>query len=679
MIRILTLFSILAICGIVSCNTEKSKNSTKDFSALYDKIDKTIQPGNDFFMYSNGDWIKKHPIPSTESSFGVWNMVEDTVAEYLHNICKKAINTKFENNESNIAKIAVFYSTAMDSNGIEKANLNEIQPWINEILASKNANEIMQQIYKFQSYGLDPLFGIYVDQDSKNSDKYLMNLYQGGLGLPDRDYYFNKDAQSVKIREAYKKHIQQMFELLYGNSVKLKPVKVYELESFLASNSRKMQDLRDPYKNYNKTKVQDITIKYPELQLQEWFKNYGIQNSDSINLAQPEFFTAANLALKKFDMDIWKDYLIWNLLNNTASYLPKRFDEAHFGFYGKLLNGTNEQQPRWKRVMRNINTYLGEAIGEEFVKKHFNENAKKQTLEMVKNMLEVYKTRVKQLNWMSEATKEKAILKLDKLSLKIAYPDTWRNYDKYKITNQSYFNNIMNGKKHEADYMFGHLGKPVDRSQWHMNPQTYNAYYNPSNNEIVFPAAILMIPGSKDLQNDVAIQYGFIGATIGHEITHGLDDQGAKYDEKGNLNNWWTTEDEQKFNERAKIMINQYSEYTVPGGKKVNGEATLGENIADLGGTIIAYKAFENTDYAKDTTTINGFTPAQRFFLAYSYSWMQFPRDEYLQNQVMVDVHAPVMFRVNGTLANMPEFYKAFSISDKNLMYRNKDKQVQIW
>lgn len=666
---------VFILLFITSCN-QNNNSSPKDFSALFSKMNTKVKAGDDFFEYSNGKWIQQHPIPASEASFGVWNMVEDTVAVYLNTICKNAQNAHAKTG-SNEQKIADFYSSFMDTISVEKQGIQAIQPWLTEINHIKTPADVVAQLHKLHAHGINPIFDFYVSQDDKNSAQYITSLYQGGIGLPDRDYYFNTDKQSAETREKYKLHIQKMFELLRGNN-NTKTNSIYALEEYLAKNSRKMEDLRDPYKNYNKMAFAELGKKIPNMDFINWEKTVGFSTIDSINVGQPEFFNAASQALTKFDIQTWRDYLTWNLVNGLANYLPAPFEKEHFNFYSKELNGVSEQKPRWKRALRLMNNYLGEALGQKFVEKHFDENAKKQTEEMVKSMIEVYKERVRNLEWMSAETKQKAILKLDNLMLKLGYPSKWRDYSNYTVS-KNLIENILNGNKHELKYNISQLGKPVDRTKWGMTPQTYNAYYNPSNNEIVFPAAILMIPGSKDIQNDIAIQYGFIGATIGHEITHGLDDQGAQYDEKGNLNNWWTAEDKKKFDIATKLMIDQYNGYSVGDGKFVNGSATLGENIADLGGTIIAYKAFEKTKYAQDTTKINGFTPAQRFFLAYSYSWMQFPRPEYLKNQVMSDVHSPVIFRVNGTLANMPEFYKAFQVQPNEKLYRQPDMLVKIW
>jgi putative endopeptidase len=453
-----------------------------------------------------------------------------------------------------------------------------------------------------------------------------------------------------------------------------------KLETELAKASRKLEDLRDDYANYNKMTLKEFAKTTPTIKWEKLLKVYGINKLDTVIIGQPEFFVEVERLLNDYDVDVWKEYLKWNLINETASLLSSKFEKENFEFNGKVLTGATEQRPRFKRVLDNTNGLLGEILGMEYVRLYFPPEDKIRTKELVNNMVDAFAERIKKLDWMSEETKTKALAKLGTMVKKIGYPDVWKDYSTLEITKDAYVINVMNARKWHFNDMVSKLNKPVDRTEWGMNPQTYNAYYNPSNNEIVLPAAILTIPGKKMSEVDDAFLYGFIGAsTIGHEMTHGFDDQGRLYDGEGNLNGWWTVQDSIKFVNKTQLMVDQFSNYTVLDSMHVNGKATLGENIADLGGLVIGYDAMKKSKDGQDNKIIGGFNADQRYFLGYAYSWAVYSRPETMARRIMTDVHSPPFLRVNGPMSNINEFYKAFGVKEGNKLFRDDKIRVQIW
>jgi putative endopeptidase len=526
------------------------------------------------------------------------------------------------------------------------------------------------------------MFGLQIFQDEKNSDKIALHLYQGGIGLPNRDYYFNKDARTDNIRKEYVKHVAQMFRLMGDDSVTAakQSTTIMKLETALAGKSRKLEDLRDPYKNYNKMAIASVKKFTPSIDWKVMLTNVGWKTPDTVIIGQPEFFQEVERSLKSVSIDDWKTYLRWHLINTYADRLNSAFDLEDFHFYGTVLDGKQKQRDRWKRVLDAEERAMGEVLGQLYVSKYFSPATKKRYEDMVSNVMAAYKERIEKLEWMSPQTKEKATAKLAVVAKKVGYPDKWKDYSALTISRDSYVMNVLRANVWEFNYQLNKLGKPVDRAEWDMTPQTYNAYYNPSNNEIVLPAAIFVVPGVPDSLIDDAVAYGYVGAsTIGHEITHGFDDEGRQFDAKGNLTNWWTKEDEKKFNDRAKVMEKQFSDYVVLDSMHVNGKASLGENIADLAGILLGYDAFQKTPQAKEAKAIGGFTPGQRFFLGYALGWLGQQRDERLARQIMTDVHAPMFLRVNGPFSDVPEFYKAFNVKPGDPMYRPDSVRVNIW
>jgi putative endopeptidase len=644
-------------------------------------LDTTVNPANDFFDYANGGWIKKNPIPDEEKSWGIAYLVQEDLYQRL-----KSINEKAASNPDNAIarKIAAFWKSGMDTAGINKQGLSAIQPELQLIDNIKTREDVLAVAAAFNKKGIGSMFGNYIGQDDMNSEKMALILSQGGLGLPNRDYYFNTDERTSKIREAYPGHIEKMFTLAgwaTAADAKTKSANVMKLETRLAKASRKLEDLRDPYKNYNKFAVADLKKKVTtDIDWQKWFPMTGISNLDTVIVGQPEFFKALNAALVSESIDVWKDYLKWCLLNETAGYLGKDLEEANFSFYGQVLSGIKKQKPRWKRVLGEEENAIGEALGQLFVKEYFNEKAKKRYSDMVEDIREALKKRIRQLDWMSDATKEKALVKLAKMKKKVGYPDKWKDFSAMDIKEQPYVRNVIAAREWWHQYSVNKLGKPVNRDEWDMTPQTYNAYYNPSNNEIVLPAGIFTVPGKRDEELDDALVYGYAAAsTIGHEITHGFDDQGRQYDENGNLKSWWTKEDEEKFNKRAAVMVDQFNAYVPLDNQHINGSATLGENIADLGGVLLGWDAFIQKEQYRKGEKIAGLDPGQRFFLGYSLGWLYNTRKESLAQQLLTDVHSPAKYRVNGPFSDVDAFYKVFNVKPGDGMYRADSLRVRIW
>jgi putative endopeptidase len=659
-------------------STSYSQVTDKYF--LDENIDFSVNPDSDFFMFANGEFIKNHPIPPSESSYGIFNLVEDSVYVYLQRICEDAMSKTDAVRGSNTDKIGGFYFSGLDTNNIEKQDIAPLKKWFDEVDNIANTNDLMNVISEMHTYGMGPLFGFYVGQDLMQSDIYKMYLYQGGIGLPDRDYYFNEDGRTTNIRNKYIEHIDKMMGLIGEEKSTAIAKMIFELEKKLAKASRKLEDLRDDYANYNKMTLKEFNSTTPSIDWKKVFEIYGIKNTDTLVIGQPEFFKEVETLLNYYDITDWKSYLKWNLISYNSSLLSNKFVDQNFDFYGRTLSGTTEQRPRWKRVLDNTNRLLGEILGMEYVKLYFPPEDKVRTKELVNNMVDAFAERIKKLDWMTDKTKEKALQKLGSLVKKIGYPDKWKDYSSMEIKRDSYVLNVLNANHWHFNDNVSKLGKPVDRTEWDMNPQTYNAYYNPSNNEIVLPAAILTIPGKKMSEVDDAFLYGFIGAsTIGHEMTHGFDDQGRLYDASGNLNGWWTSDDSIKFVQKTKLMVEQYNNYKVLDSMHVNGKATLGENIADLGGLVIGYDAMKKSADGQQNQKIGRFTADQRYFLGYAFSWAMYYRPETLARKIMTDVHSPAYLRVNGPVSNMTTFYNAFDVKDTDPLYRGNELRVEIW
>lgn len=665
---------VLASLNLISCN----KKEVELYDPLVANRDTLVNPADDFFKYANGGWFKKNPIPSTEKSNGIFRTIADTINNQIKQICEKSAQDVSAEKGSNKQKIGDFYASGMDTIAINKAGISPLKSEFAKIDAIKDVPSLVTSIAHLHTIGASPAFSFYLGQDDKISTKYALFLGQGGLGLGIRDYYFNTDDQTVKIRTEYVKHLQAMLRLIGQNEAGAKSI--MKLETDLAKASKKLEDLRDPIKNYNKMTVASLGKITPNINWNSIFPLLGVAKADSVIVGQPEFYKALNTFVKSYSIEDWKTYLKWDLVNTYAAYLNSDIEKQNFKFYSTVMNGVSKQKPRWKRVVGQTDNYLGELIGQVYVAEYLPKGSKEKLLEIGNNIREVYADHIKKLDWMSEATKVKALKKLSKIVMKVGYPDKWKDMSSMNIDKKSFCGNVIQANIWNYKYMINKYGKPVDRTEWSMNPQTYNAYYNPSNNEIVVPACNIIVPGFEGRMPDDAILYGIIGgSTFGHEITHGFDDQGSQYDENGNLNNWWTPEDLKKFKAKTKLIVSQFNKYTVLGNKHINGEATQGENIADLGGVVMGYEAFKKTAQYKNNQKISNLTPDQRYFLAYGYAWMVNTKDEALASQIMTDVHAPAQFRINGPLSNMPEFYKVFNVKPGNKMYQPDSLRVSIW
>jgi putative endopeptidase len=609
-------------------------------------------------------------------------MVMDETYDRMRELSEEATRAQNSRPGSSTQKIGDFYATGMDSSTCNAQGYTKLKPWLDSIENCKTIQDVLSRIAQQQIIGCNPLFNMSVYQDEMNSEKMALHLSQGGIGLPNRDYYFNEDSRTKNIRSEYVTHVANVFKLLGEDEpvAKRHAGAVMKLETELARRSRKLEDLRDPYKNYHKMDMTSLHALNPSMNFSGMFTVMNLSHVDTVIVGQPEFFKEVEKQLVKTSLDDWKTYLRWNLIASLSAYLSEDFDREQFHFNGEILSGVKKQRPRWKRVLDNQENYLGDALGQLYVEKYYSPATKKRYERITDNVMASYKERIERLEWMSDSTKQKALAKLATVRRKIGYPEKWRDYSSMNISRSSYVENIIEGNKWYYNYYLEKLRKPVDREEWEMTPQTYNAYYNPSNNEIVMPAAIFIIPGIPDSLADDAVVYGYAGAsTIGHEITHGFDDMGRQFDANGNLTDWWTRDDAQKFNERAKVCIDQYDSYIVLDSMHVNGSACLGENIADIGGLAIALDAFKKTDQYQKGETINGLTPLQRFFMGFALGWLHHQRDASLANQIMTDVHSPPFLRVNGPVSNIPEFYEAFSVREGDRMWRPDSVRVRIW
>jgi putative endopeptidase len=665
-----------AIVTIVSCNN----NTSNSPDHLLVNLDTTVSPSEDFFMYANGGWIKNNKIPDAESGWGIGNLVQEDIYKRLIVINEKAVKENAAKGTIT-QKIGDFWKTAMDSIALNKNGITPFKNDLERITKATSIDDLLMLSAEFSTKGSGTFFSYGINQDDKNSNQMIFTLWQGGIGLPNRDYYFEKDEKSVAVQNAFKAYLVKIFKQLGSNDADAtnKMNAVFALETKLANASRKLAALRDPYKNYNKMATANLQKLASNINWNIYLKTLGINNLDSVVVGQPEFYTALNNELKATPLDVWKNYMQYNYVIDFASYADDKTFADKFA-YNQSINGAKQPRPRWKRALQAQDGALGEALGQLFVKEYFDATAKKRYEDMVEAVREAYKKRIENLPWMSKETKEKAFDKLAKMKKKVGYPDKWKDFSAMQIATNSYVENVQNANKWWHNYRVNKLGKPVNRDEWEMNPQEYNAYYNPSNNEIVLPAGIFAIPGKKDSELDDALVYGYAAAsTIGHEITHGFDDQGRQYDAEGNLKDWWTKSDGEEFKKRAQKIINQFNEFIPVDTLRVNGDATQGENIADLGGLLIGLDAFKKTNTYKEGKLINGQTPLQRYFLGYAYAWMYQTRKESLANQVKTDVHSPAKERVNGPVVSIPEFYEAFGVKSGSKMYRVDSLRVNIW
>lgn len=670
-----------ALLLLVACKNGKNNEvrETGQRTVFFDVggMDSTVKPGDNFFLYANGKWMKDTKIPKTETGWGSFYTLYNDNLTNLRAILENAAKgsgTKGGNEQ----KVGDFYASGMDSLTIEKLGIEPVKPLLAEIDAIKNDKDLITFISAGFKDGQGDLLGFGIEPDDKISSKNALIFTQTGLNLPERSYYLDQDDKAKKIRAAYLTYVTKIFNLAGDlvNSSKYAG-NILKLETMLAKSHSTPVELRDPQKNYNKVTVGDFQKQIPNIDLKLVLKNLGA-STDTLIVRQPKYYQALSALIKSQPIEIWKQKLKLDLLDRSANALTEAFRTAKFKFFGKTLSGQPAQTERWKSMVNNTDRYLGDLLGQLYAEQYFKPEAKKRMLELVNNLQKVYEERIKKVDWMSAETKKKALEKLNAFIKKIGYPDEWKKYDDVKVSKNTYFANLKSAKQHAYKEMMAKLGKDVDKTEWFMTPPTVNAYYNPAYNEIVFPAGILQFPFFA-FNADDAINYGAIGAVIGHEMTHGFDDQGRQYDAAGNLKEWWTKEDAAKFKTKADKVVALYNKFTLLDNQHVNGELTLGENLADIGGLNIAYDAFKLTEQGKGNQKIDGFTPDQRFFLGFAQVWRMKTRDESMLVRIKTDPHSPEMFRVNGSVYNMEAFYKAFNIPITAKMYLAPENRLGVW
>ncbi len=643
-------------------------------------MDLSINPCDDFYHYANGTWLRTNPIPPAYSTWGSFTELAERNNDVLHDILEEAAKKLNSPDGSNLKKIGDFYASGMDSAKIESLGWQPIAEELKRIDAISDRAGLQEEVARLHTFASGALFGFGSGQDLKNSSMVIGQLSQGGLGMPDRDYYVATDERSMKLREEYVAHMKAMFRLIGMNesAAGSAATATMDVETRLAKASRTRVERRDPDKNYNKMDQQKLEALAPSIQWNKFFTEVGWSEPSDVNVGQPEFFKAVNAMLTEVPLPVWKDYLRWKLVNFAAPYLSSAFVEEDFKFHGMELTGAKELQPRWKRVKNVIDRLMGEALGQLYVEKAFPPEAKAKALAMVNNLKEAMQEHIRKLEWMDAETKEAAVKKLAAFGVKIGYPDKWRDYSALNIDGSSFFQNVSRASAFAGQYNIDKIGKPVDKTEWGMTPPTVNAYYSPTRNEIVFPAGIMQ-PPFFNFKADDAVNYGGMGAVIGHEISHGFDDQGSKFDAEGNLKSWWSPQTRKQFDERTAVLAKQFDGYVAVDSLHVNGKLTLGENIGDLAGLSIAFTALEQSLHGKTIEVIDGFTPEQRFFLSWAQVWRRNARPEQVRLQVRTDPHSPAEFRTNGPLADLQEFYDAFHCSKTGKMFVPPDKRAKIW
>jgi Predicted metalloendopeptidase len=641
-------------------------------------MDTSVKPGENFYLYANGGWLKNNPIPPSKTSWGSFGELREESSRRLkllleETATKGAKNPKFQ-------KIGDFYASGMDSLAIQKLGYQPVMPHLERIEKIQTVSDLLNEIATLRTKGVaNPLFGFFIAQDRKRSDQYIPSLSQGGTTLSDRDYYLKSDSRSVRIRAEYQTYLNKIFQLT-GNSEadsKKKADAIMRIETALAKMQMPRVEMRDPQKTYNKFSLKDFSVTTPSIDWTVLLGKLKVSGADSVVVNNPTFFKAADALLTAVPVQDWKTYLQWNILKAAAPHLSNDFVQANFEF-NKVVSGQKQLSPRWQRMSSTIDGSLGELLGELYVERYFKPEAKKRMIELVNNLETALEERIQGLDWMTNDTKTQALQKLKAFAKKIGYPDKWKDYSAVTIDRNDYLGNIHRTNEWSYNEMVSRFGKPIDKTLWGMTPPTVNAYYNPVNNEIAFPAGILQFPFFDNGADD-ALNYGGIGAVIGHEMIHGFDDSGRQYAHDGNLRDWWTKEDADRFKEKADMVVELFNGFTVLDSLHVNGRLTLGENIADFGGLSIAYEAFTKTKQFKEGKLIDGFTPAQRFFLNWAQVWRVNMLPESQAQQVLTDPHSPGMYRTNGPLMNMDAFYEAFNIKEGDKMYLPKEKRIRIW
>ncbi len=641
-------------------------------------MDHTVRPQDDFFKYANGGWIKKTKIPADESRWGTFNILRYNTEHQLRALVKGLQGKRFPTG-SNEQMVADAYRAALDMPARNKLGLKPILPLLKRVRSIESLEEMLAVVTGFHARGIPALWGAFVDMDSMDSKRYRFTLWQGGLSLPERDYYLLEKPEQKRIRDAFVPHMARILKLAKYSPKEIKHAQevIIRIETKLAEASMRREDMRQPERIYNKRTIAALSKESPTVPWQLYFETLDA-NVREVVVGQPEFFKALSVLLKSIPLEDWKLYMEWHLINGSASALSEQFIKANFEFYGKVMTGQKKMRAPWRRALGSTTSLVGESLGKLYIKKHFPETSKKVMDALVSDLFEVFAERIKGLEWMSPATKQKALKKLRAMTRKIGYPTKWKGYPGLVIKHNDYFGNLMRSGEFEQKRAMRKLRGPVDRSEWHMYPQTVNAYFSPNLNEIVFPAGILQTPFF-DPKADMALNYGCIGAVIGHEITHGFDDEGSKFDHKGTLHNWWSPNDRKRFERRAEVLVKQTNEQEVAPGVHINGKLTLGENIADLGGLIIAYEAYQKYLDKHGRETIDGYTPEERFFLGFALFERETSRPEYKKLAALTDPHAEGFWRINGPCSNFDGFYKTYKLKKGDKMYREPKAQTKIW
>ena len=665
----------------LACQSTSEESTDKSFGISLNDMDTTVAPSEDFYRFANGGWMDRTEIPSDEGRWSSFNELRDYNNEVLLEVLENATASGKYNDDSDQMKAARFYEVGMDSALAEQVGVKPLQPMLDAIEQAKSVKELQTVMGDLRRQGISPFFSMYVSTDRKKSDEMIMHVSQGGLGLPNRDYYTQSDSTSEAIKKEYVDFIADMLGFVGYEADKAQSAaqSIMQLETELAEASMTNVERRDPIKTYNKVALSELDQQTPQFKWSALFEQLEADPVDSVVVGQPDFLKKMNALLSQQEVATLKDYLTYNVINDAAAYLNHEIVNRNFEFYGKVIQGTDEMRPRWKRVLDNTDNAVGFAVGKLYVDDVFPPAAKDSAQQMVEYIKKAFSAGINQLPWMSEDTKARAQEKLESFNVKIGYPDEWETYQDLSVSDSSFLQNVYAANQFALRDNLDKLGKPVDKDEWFMTPQTVNAYYSPTFNEIVFPAGILQ-PPFYDYRADAAVNFGGIGAVIGHEISHGFDDNGSRYDQQGNMNNWWTEEDRQKFDERTGQLAAQYDAYEPLDSVFVNGKFTLGENIGDLGGVLAAYDGLEL--YLNDQgrpDAIQGFTPEQRFFISWATIWRTKYKDETLRNQVMTDPHSPGMYRATGPLTNVDGFYEAFQIDTDDTMFKPDSARVYIW
>lgn len=667
----------MGLALLQACGSKEGVTDSVKSGILFENMDTLAKPGDNFDRYVNGAWLKKYQIPADRSSYGVAEILDDQAQENVRLIIEEAAkaNAKSGTNEQ---KIGDLFSSFTDWEARNQVGVTPLQ----KDLALIDAIQTPAQLYAFfgkaNRLGIVQPIGLDVMEDLKDPNINTLYLWQTGITLPEREYYFPKDATGKTILTKYQNHIAKMWSLAQWKDGEKAAQQILDLETRIAKIHLTKEETRDIQKMYNPYERKNLKQLMPSFDWETFLTESGIGNHQQFIVGQPTYYKNLATLIESTPVETWKTYLKWHLLNGAASYLTQEMDTANFEFFSKTLYGVKEQREMWRRGVRLVNNTLGEVVGKVYVDRHFSAEAKKRMEVMVDNLLKAYEISIKELDWMSEDTKKQALDKLSKFTPKIGFPDKWKDYSQLEIQKGDLYGNMERAHQFEYQRKLDKIGKPVDRTEWGMTPQTVNAYYNPLLNEIVFPAAILQSPFF-DLGTDDAVNYGSIGAVIGHEIGHGFDDQGASFDGDGVLRNWWTDADLEAFKQRTNALADQFNQYEVLPGLYINGPFTLGENIGDLGGIAIALKAYKLSLNGKEAPVIDGYTGEQRFFIGYAQSWLYKANEESLRNQIATDPHAPAHFRVNGIVRNIPEFYQAFDVKETDSLYLAPEKRVKIW